>query len=54
MVAGGLVLVAPRFIPIEQGSTLYVVKMLISVAGFILLCLGALLYLYILIRDRPS
>mgnify|MGYP007042430908 CR=1 FL=1 len=47
-------LVAARFIPIGQDSTLSVVKMLISVVGFILLCLGALLYLYILIRDRPS
>jgi hypothetical protein len=53
MVAGGLVLVVPRFIPIEQGSTLFVVKMLISVTGFIILCVGAFLYLYILIRDRP-
>lgn len=47
-------LVAPRFIPMEQDSTVYAVKMLISVAGFILLCLGALLYLYMVIRDRPN
>ena len=46
-------LVVPRFIPSEQGSTLFVVKMLISVAGFIILCVGAVLYLYVLIRDRP-
>jgi hypothetical protein len=36
----------------EQASTLYAVRMLISVAGFIILCFGALLYLYALRGDR--
>lgn len=52
MLAGGVMLVVPQFTPSEQASTLYTVKMLISVAGFIILCLGALLYLYVLIAER--
>jgi len=41
MVAGGVLLVAPWFIPSEQGSTLQLVKTGISSAGFIVLCLGS-------------
>ena len=41
MVAGGILLVLPWFIPSEQGSTLYYVKMAISLAGFAGLCLGS-------------
>jgi hypothetical protein len=35
-------------------QSVYVVKMLISAAGFILLSLGIVMYLYIAIRDRAS
>jgi hypothetical protein len=41
MVAGGVILVAPWFIPSEQGSTLFFVKTGISLVGFIALCLGS-------------
>ncbi len=41
MVAGGVILVAPWFIPSEQGSTLQLVKTGISSVGFIALCLGS-------------
>lgn len=41
MVVGGVMLVAPWFIPSEQGSTLYYVKIGISLAGFIVLCFGS-------------
>lgn len=41
MVAGGVILVAPWFMPSEQGSTLQLVKTGISVVGFIALCLGS-------------
>jgi hypothetical protein len=40
MVVGGVMLVAPWFIPSEQGSTLQLVKTGISLVGFIALCLG--------------
>jgi hypothetical protein len=43
MVVGGVMLVAPWFIPIEQGTTLYYLKTGISVAGFIVLCFGSYL-----------
>lgn len=45
-------LVNPRPIPIEHGSTLNLVMMLTSVVGFVLLCLGAFLFLYVVVRDR--
>jgi hypothetical protein len=41
MVAGGLLLVVPWFIPSEQGSSLQLVKTVVSLAGFIGLCLGS-------------
>jgi hypothetical protein len=45
-------LAAPTITPSEQASILYIVKILTSVAGFIVFCLGAILYLYVLARDR--
>ncbi len=42
MVAGGLMILIPWFfIPAEQGSTLQIVKTLVGVAGFAVLCIGA-------------
>jgi hypothetical protein len=41
MVAGGVLLVLPWFFLGEQGSTLYMVKTVISVVGFVVLCLGS-------------
>ncbi len=42
MVAGALMILIPWwFIPAEQGSTLQIVKTLVGVAGFAVLCLGA-------------
>ena len=41
MVVEGVMLVAPWFIPSEQGSTLYYMKTGISLAGFIVLCFGS-------------
>lgn len=41
LVGGGLLLVVPWFIPSEQGSALYLVKMTLSTVGFVLLCLGS-------------
>jgi len=41
MVAGGVLLVLPWLIPSEQGSALYMVKTVISVVGFVGLCLGS-------------
>lgn len=41
MAAGGLLLVVPWFIPSEEGSTLYLVKMTLSTVGFVVLCLGS-------------
>jgi hypothetical protein len=52
MLAGGVMLVVPQLTPSEQASTLYAVKILISAAGFIILCLGGLLYLYALRGER--
>jgi hypothetical protein len=54
MVAGGSMLVTPTITPSEQASILYVVKILMPVAGFIVFCLGAILYLYVLVRDRTE
>ena len=45
-------LVAPTITPSEQASILYIGKILMSVAGVIVFCLGAILYLHALIRDR--
>ena len=45
-------LVAPTITPSEQASILHIVKIVMSVAGFIVFCLGAVLYLYVHIRDR--
>jgi hypothetical protein len=50
----GSMFVAPTISPSEQASILYVVKKLTSVAGFIVFCLGAILYLYVLVRDRTE
>ncbi len=42
MVAGGLMILIPWFfIPAEQGSALQIVKTLVGVAGFAVLCIGA-------------
>jgi hypothetical protein len=41
MVAGGVMLVVPWFIPAEQGTTLQAGKMLVGGAGFVVLCLGS-------------
>ncbi len=46
--------VALTMIPSEQASILYTVKILMSVAGLIVFCLGAILYVYILVRDRAD
>jgi hypothetical protein len=54
MAAGGSMRVAPTITPSEQASMLYIVKILMSVAGFIVFCLGAILYLYVLLRDRTE
>lgn len=47
-------LVAPPINPSEQASMLYIVKIVVSVAGFIIFCLGAILYFYALVRDRTG
>jgi hypothetical protein len=42
MVAGGLLILIPWFFfPAEQGSTLQIVKTIVGVAGFAILCAGA-------------
>lgn len=41
MVLGGVLLVVPWFIPSEQGSTMYIVKTVISVVGFVAICVGS-------------
>jgi len=42
MVVGGLLVLIPWFFfPAEQGSTLQIVKTLVGVAGFCILCAGA-------------
>lgn len=42
MVAGGLMILIPWFFfPAEQGSTLQIVKTLVGVTGFVVLCVGA-------------
>jgi hypothetical protein len=47
-------LVAPTIPPSEQASILYIVKILMSVAGFVVFCLGALMYLYLRVRERKE
>ncbi len=42
MVLGALMILIPWvFIPAEQGSTLQIVKTVVGVAGFVVLCVGA-------------
>jgi hypothetical protein len=42
MVAGGLMILSPWFFfPAEQGSSLQIVKTLVGVSGFVVLCVGA-------------
>jgi len=41
MVGGALLLVLPWFIATEQGSTAQIVKTLVGVVGFCVLCAGA-------------
>ncbi len=41
MVGGGVLLVAPWFIPSEQGSTLYMMKVVLGLVGFIVICVGS-------------
>ncbi len=45
-------LVAPTLPMSEQASILFIIKKVMSIAGFIVFCLGAILYLYVLVRDR--
>jgi hypothetical protein len=47
-------LVAPMITPSEQESILYTVRILLSVTGFIIFCIGAILYLYVHIRDQTE
>ncbi len=42
---GGIMFVLPWLTPTEQPSTLLLTKLIISAVGFIILCLGARLYL---------
>jgi len=41
MVVGAVLLVLPWFIPTEQGTTAQLVKTLVGVIGFCVLCAGA-------------
>ncbi len=42
MVVGGLMILIPWFFfPAEQGSTLQILKTLVGVGGFVILCAGA-------------
>ncbi len=42
MIAGALMILIPWFfVPAEQGSALQIVKTLVGVAGFAVLCIGA-------------
>jgi len=47
-------LVPPTITPNEPASILYIVKVLMSVAGFLVFCLGAIMYVYVLVRDRTE
>ncbi len=46
--------VAFMFTPGDPESILYTVRILVSVCGFVVLCLGVMLYLYVHIRDRAE
>jgi VIT1/CCC1 family predicted Fe2+/Mn2+ transporter len=42
MIVGGLMIVIPWFFfPSEQGSSLQILKTLVGVTGFVVLCVGA-------------
>jgi hypothetical protein len=41
MATGGVMLVLPWFFPIAEGSSLSVVKTIVSAIGFVILCLGS-------------
>jgi len=41
MVVGGAMLVLPWFIPAQPGSTLYGMRLLVALLGFVVLALGA-------------
>lgn len=42
MVVGGLMILVPWFFfPAEQGSALQIVKTIVGVTGFVVLCVGA-------------
>jgi hypothetical protein len=41
MVLGGVLLILPWFIPSEQGSTLYMAKVVVSLVGFVAICAGS-------------
>ncbi len=42
MVAGGLMILIPWFfVSAEQGSSIHLIKTLVGVAGFVVLCVGA-------------
>jgi uncharacterized membrane protein len=45
-------LLVPRLILSEEPSTLFVAKLFLSAIGFLLLCLGARLYLLARKRER--
>lgn len=47
-------LVVPTMTPGAQDSILGSVRTLMPAAGLVLFCLGAILYLYILVRDRAA
>jgi len=47
-------LVAPTITPSEAESILYIVRIVMCVAGFVVFCLGAILYLYVIVRDRTE
>ncbi len=47
-------LVAPPVPLSEQAPILSIVKMVMSVAGLIVFCLGAILYLCVLVRERTG
>jgi hypothetical protein len=51
---GGSMLVPSTITPSEPASILYIVKVLMSVAGFLVVCLGAIMYVYVLVRDRTE
>jgi hypothetical protein len=54
MVAGSSMLVVPTMTPGVQDSILGSVRTLMLAAGLVLFCLGAILYLYVLVRNRTE